>query len=95
LRRHTSLKAAPATLKTDGSINGVVKDTTDPKGPTVPDLEYQTRSQHSDIDDLTRRDYPDTEISMELKMHYTGALAYVDLSRWLQVTTRILGYRWH
>jgi hypothetical protein len=55
-------QAYPAVVTMDGSIYGVVLVTTDPKGPTGPDLEYQTSSQHSDNplnphDDLTRSDY--------------------------------------
>jgi hypothetical protein len=46
-------------VKADGRINGVVKVTKDPRGPTGPNLKYETSSQHSDIqsnphDDLTR-----------------------------------------
>jgi hypothetical protein len=59
-----------------GSINGVVKVTTHPKGPTRPDLKYQTSSQHSDNqsnphDDITRSDCRDTGITTAFSMHYT------------------------
>jgi hypothetical protein len=51
-------------LKTDSMMNGVVKVTKDPKGPTGPNLKYQTSSQHSDnqsnpYDGLTRSHYRD------------------------------------
>lgn len=38
----TSQEAAPS-LKTDGSITGLVEVASDPKGPTGADLRYQTR----------------------------------------------------
>jgi hypothetical protein len=47
----------------------------DPKGPTGPDLKYQTSSQHSDNqskphDDLTSSDYLDIGLTMAFSMHY-------------------------
>jgi hypothetical protein len=65
-----------ALMKKGGSINGVVKVTIDPNGPTGPDLKYQMSSQHSDNqsnphDDLTGGDYCDAGITMAFSMHYT------------------------
>jgi hypothetical protein len=63
------------TCEADGRINGVVKETKDPRGLTGPDLQYQTSGKRSDNqsnshDDRARRDYWDTGITMAFSMHY-------------------------